>query len=210
MDNLDKAFADAIEKLSGMIKMQVQMQRKSDKLLHLPKEDTPTTGQSQNFHNITVHSDKSTDYYDDVGNGNLEAFIYEEEDCFLNSNYEDRLTTEECFLAATILDPTYSGICLPSAFPDSFDFEISMESNLPISNGPAIVHYYRLPPQGISISSKTSANTADCPLLHKFIFSNNVSVHIFNQYRVILWDSWDISFSLKSVSSTFTQQYFIY
>ena len=188
MDNLEKAYADAIEKLSGMMKMQVQMQRKSDKLLHLPKEDTPTTGQSQNFHNITVDSDKSTNYYHDVGNGNLEASIYEEEDCFFNSNYEDRLTTEEFFFAASILDPTFSGICLPSAFPDSFDFEISMESNLPISNGPAIVHHYRLPPQGISISSKTSANTSNRSMLHKFIFSNRVSVQIFNQYRVILWD----------------------
>jgi len=98
MDNLEKAYADAIEKLSGMIKMQVQMQRKSDKLLHLPKEDTPTTGQIQNFHNITVDSDNSTNYYYDASNGNLEAFIYEEEDCFLNSNYEDRLTTERIFL----------------------------------------------------------------------------------------------------------------
>jgi hypothetical protein len=188
MDNLEKAYADAIEKLSGMMKMQVQMQRKSDKLLHLPKEDTSTTGQSQNFHNISVDSDKHTSYYYDAGNGNLEAFIYEEEDCFLNSNYENRLTTEEFFFAASILDPTFSGICLPSAFPDSFDFEISMESNLPISNGPAVVHHYRLPPQGISISSKTSANTSNRSLLHKFIFSNRVSVQIFNQYRVILWD----------------------
>jgi len=168
--------------------------KKSDNFLHLPKEDTPTTGQSQNFHNITIDSDNSTNYYYDAGHGNLEAIIYEEEDCFLNSNYENRLTTEEFFFAASILDPTFSGICLPSAFPDSFDFEISMESNLPISNGPAIVHHYRLPPQGIIISSKTSANTSNRSLLHKFIFSNRVSVQIFNQYRVILWDPGIFSF----------------
>jgi len=59
-----------------------------------------------------------------------------------------------------------------------------MKSNLPNSNGPAmsIIICY------LPISSKTSAKNANCPLLHKCIFSNRVSVQIFNQYRVILWD----------------------
>ena len=180
LENLEKAYRDAIEKLTGMLQRQVQTQKDYNNLGCLTSDGTPTTGRSPYFQNDTVDSDYGNYYYG-IGNDISEAFIYEEEDCFSDSCDEDYFTTEEFSFDASILDPTFSEICLPSAFPDTFDFEISMKSNSLISYRPSIVYYYRLHFQEFSISSKSLSNIAD--------FFNRLSVKNLNhQYKIYFWD----------------------
>ena len=101
--------------------MQVKTQKESDKLRYLTTDDTPITGQNQYFQNNAVDSNYDNYYYG-IESDMTEAFIYEEENRFVDSCNEDYFTTEEFFFAASILDSTYFSICLPSDFSDTYYF----------------------------------------------------------------------------------------
>lgn len=206
MDNLEKAYIDAIEKLTGMLQRQVQTQKESNNLGCLTSNDTPTTGRNPYFKENTVDTDLGNFCYGVEGDM-TEAFIYEEEDCFLDSCNEDFFTAEEFFFAASILDPTYSEICLPSAFADTYDFKMTMESNSLTSNRPAIIYHYRLFFYGICITSKVFGNIADFSLLGKYMLTNKVFVQNFIQYKIFFWDPGTFFF-LHALSPTLSFEVF--
>ena len=201
MDNLEKSYVKAMINLSGMLPIQEQAQIKSDNIHYIQHTavDTTGTGLDSKVQDNSVVTDNSSSYCDNAGKCCFEVFIYEEEEGTFNSYNEDYLTTEDLFFAASILDPTNSGICLSSASPDLFNFQMSLESIVPIADGRANVYHNRLLRQGIYFSPKTSTITADTSRLHEYTFRNKIAVHIFNQYRIFLWDP-GILLSLYSIS----------
>ena len=117
---------------------------------------------------------------------NTEAYIYEEEVYFIDSNDEDYLTTEDCVFNASIFDPVYNGISLLSTdskvsdFPNSLDCQTLLVSNFLSLMETATGLYYSVLLHGTLSSAKKSSDGTE--------FENIFPVDFFNQYRIFLWD----------------------